>query len=36
VIIKAEKKAKTKAIVAAVDGIKAAGVLQPTISLAKN
>ncbi len=36
VIIKAEKKAKTKAIIAAVDGIKAAGVQSPTISLAKN
>ncbi len=36
VIIKAEKKAKTKAIIAAVDGIKAAGVAAPTISLAKN
>lgn len=36
VIIKAEKKAKTKAIIAAVDGIKAAGVLTPTISLAKD
>ncbi len=36
VIIKAEGKAKTKAIIAAVDGIKAAGVPSPTISLAKN
>ena len=36
VIIKTEKKAKTKAIIAAVDGIKAAGVLAPTISLAKD
>ena len=35
VVIKAEKKAKTKAIIAVVDGIKAAGVPQPTISLAK-
>lgn len=33
VVIKAEKKAKTKAIIAAVDGIKAAGVSAPTISL---
>jgi len=36
VVIKAEKKAKTKAIIAVVDGIKAAGVQSPTISLAKN
>ncbi|GAA6136354.1 biopolymer transporter ExbD [Arenicella sp. 4NH20-0111] len=36
VIIKAAKKAKTKAIIAAVDGIKAAGVPRPTISLAKD
>ena len=35
VVIKAEKKAKTKAIIAVVDGIKAAGVSQPTISLDK-
>ena len=36
VVIKAEKKAKTKAIIAVVDGIKAAGINSPTISLAKN
>jgi biopolymer transport protein ExbD len=36
VVIKAEKKAKTRAIIAAVDGIKAAGVPKPTISLAKD
>lgn len=36
VVIKAEKKAKTKAIIAAVDGIKAAGVKTPTISLVKD
>ena len=36
VVIKAEKKAKTKAIIAVVDGIKAAGIQSPTISLAKN
>lgn len=34
VIVKVNKKAKTKAIVAAIDGIKAANVPQPTISVA--
>ncbi len=36
VVIRAEKKAKTKALTAAIDGIKAAGIDKPTVSLAKN
>jgi len=35
VIVKVDKKSKTKAVIRAIDGIRAAKVLQPTISLSE-